>query len=82
MQVRKALARKQARLGKYLTRGALLGLGVGLLVTGYTVWVETHGGPQLSLLRTGAGLMLFVLLGVAATFPWRQQLKVWLKSAR
>lgn len=81
LHLRQGLARAQAPLGRYVTRGALMGLGIGTLVTGYAAWVEMTGGPQLSLLRTGAGLLLFVLLGIAATFPWRQQLKVLMKSA-
>ncbi len=81
LSVRQGLARTDAPLGRYVSRGALLGFGVGLLVSGYAVWLDHHGIAELSLLRVGLGLVLFVLLGIAATFPWRQQLKIWLKSS-
>ena len=79
--VRRSLRRAGAPVGRYVSRGALLGFGTGLLVSGYAVWIDYTGAAHLSLVRVAFGLVLFVLLGMAATYPWRQQLKVWLKSA-
>ena len=81
LNVRRSLRRANAPVARYVSRGALLGFGTGLLVSGYAVWVDYQGAARLSWVRVGFGLTLFVVLGVAATFPWRQQLRVWLKSS-